>query len=879
MPTFYSNTNETSYLKYPNESFSGCDMIACINMNINGRVINKVIGSLQTLSYSINMDKKPIRSIGTVNVKDYTIGQRTIAGSLVFIVFNKHFAKDLLASTNSDISEGTSFLVDELPPFDIVISMANEYGYRSKLVIYGIRLLNEGKVMSVNDVYTENTYQYFATDIEYLNDEQSYIRDSERKMYYLKNDIEYYSDSDNILRLKNKMYSSILDENSSDYASYKDLLNREIILSTIVNQSSKSNTAIVDFTISRAKGSGIIVVEKNNSLNQEIQVEGNLASRRFPPGRYTATYYANNKTGASVSNSKVFIVQDPALKTSSSNRSIQIEDVGSNFIKLFSNKRDHKKIQIRNEEDDFFEEFLLNKNGNAIYNLNENTTYSIRTCGKNEEDISDDYSIKTLSNTDSLINKVKNYIELSIDEDKTIYNEILSDIESNDTEIFFDIYNKKESFNNLLNDLQEENKKKELIRKIKHCNDLLYISSNFYNEKILSIEDNGIEDIYLDDNCNLILKLKEDVTHLMLNKTSNNKTNFSPLLKEVKSNKYNLKGEKGYIYKIQAIKNTEKDTPLYVYMPTDEQLNSFINKEKIDISYYEEKVKNDTLHLNESERTRLLIAKIIKPEQPLIESINIEEINENGIKIKTPIYYLQNNLENEKRYLLCLCSLDRIENNKITNKIIFNNKEEIINIDRIGNGLKFNTEYALWIENLNGEKISEVTTLLYNKEKNTDLRIYENAENIEKIYTIAKKHLPNNLISNLESLLEYNENITSLNYIKEILNIICTSNIQKNNIDEFIKSFKYFIGIMTHTTKCIYDLSIFDDKIKFISTIEGTMIICNYKTGESKNYNINIGENILTENTLYENCFLIAISKEMNKKSQLYIINNALEEF
>ena len=78
--------------------------------------------------------------------------------------------KDIGDSTNS----GYAFLIDEIPPFDIVISAANEYGLRSRMVIYGVRLVNEGQVMSINDVYTENTYQFVATDLEYLTDENQY---------------------------------------------------------------------------------------------------------------------------------------------------------------------------------------------------------------------------------------------------------------------------------------------------------------------------------------------------------------------------------------------------------------------------------------------------------------------------------------------------------------------------------------------------------------------------------------------------------------------------------------------------------------------------------------------------------------------------------
>lgn len=156
-------------------SFSGCDMVATIDIAVpdkNGNTVkvSRVIGELQTISYSIHMDKAPVRSIGSVNAKDYVFGPRTIAGSLVFAMFDKHMAHEILAQANEGLGSNCSqmLIMDEMPPFNITISMANEYGNKARLAVYGIRIVNEGNVMSVNDVYTENTYQFVATDIEYL---------------------------------------------------------------------------------------------------------------------------------------------------------------------------------------------------------------------------------------------------------------------------------------------------------------------------------------------------------------------------------------------------------------------------------------------------------------------------------------------------------------------------------------------------------------------------------------------------------------------------------------------------------------------------------------------------------------------------------------
>ena len=102
MSSKINTSNSRNTFRYSNETFSGCDMTATITINKQSynkttkkyqiQPYTKVLGELTTISYSINMDKKPVRSIGNVNAKDYVMGQRTIAGSLVFSVFNKHFA-------------------------------------------------------------------------------------------------------------------------------------------------------------------------------------------------------------------------------------------------------------------------------------------------------------------------------------------------------------------------------------------------------------------------------------------------------------------------------------------------------------------------------------------------------------------------------------------------------------------------------------------------------------------------------------------------------------------------------------------------------------------------------------------------------------------
>lgn len=166
----------TSIFHATNASFSGCDMVCSIDITpTSGKKITTVLGTLQTLSYSIHQEKIPVRVLGNLNAKDWVFGPRTIAGSLVFAVLNQHWLVDLYEHLYNDAEmKGSHFIADEIPPFSITVSFSNEYGFDSKMVLYGVRLIDEGQTMSINDLYIENTYQFVASDINYMDTLNNY---------------------------------------------------------------------------------------------------------------------------------------------------------------------------------------------------------------------------------------------------------------------------------------------------------------------------------------------------------------------------------------------------------------------------------------------------------------------------------------------------------------------------------------------------------------------------------------------------------------------------------------------------------------------------------------------------------------------------------
>lgn len=159
-------------------SYSGCDIRAIVsfydlNADPDKRVKFKVLGDLQTMTYSTHREKFPVRTLGRTSAKGYTRGPRTIGGTLIFTVFDKEVLSEMLVQnyqTDSAKADNYGFLkavlVDQIPPFDISVSFVNEYGSVSRMVIYGVELVNEGQTMSIDDLITENVCSFVARHVE-----------------------------------------------------------------------------------------------------------------------------------------------------------------------------------------------------------------------------------------------------------------------------------------------------------------------------------------------------------------------------------------------------------------------------------------------------------------------------------------------------------------------------------------------------------------------------------------------------------------------------------------------------------------------------------------------------------------------------------------
>ena len=141
-----SNNVSTGY-----KSFSGQDTLVFILFPNSKPVL---IGSITTLSWSIYRNKKQVMVIGRISPSGVSKGIRVVAGTMVFTVINQHWMEELkkfIPNLNVKMKS------DELPPFDLIIVSANEYGAAISTTIYGGSSTEEGGVVSVEDMFCENT--------------------------------------------------------------------------------------------------------------------------------------------------------------------------------------------------------------------------------------------------------------------------------------------------------------------------------------------------------------------------------------------------------------------------------------------------------------------------------------------------------------------------------------------------------------------------------------------------------------------------------------------------------------------------------------------------------------------------------------------------
>jgi hypothetical protein len=128
-----------------------------------------VFGELATISFSTYRDKFPVRALGHVNAKGYTKAGRTVAGSLIFTMFEKSIINQIVEEI---YSKKFNIIPDELPAFSIDITMANEYGNKTHIALFGVEIVEGNQVMTVDTLQTNEQYSFVAQDIVLVDSEK-----------------------------------------------------------------------------------------------------------------------------------------------------------------------------------------------------------------------------------------------------------------------------------------------------------------------------------------------------------------------------------------------------------------------------------------------------------------------------------------------------------------------------------------------------------------------------------------------------------------------------------------------------------------------------------------------------------------------------------
>lgn len=129
--------------------------------------------NLQTITVSTYRNKTQVRALGHVNPRGHARGSRTIAGTMIFTEFDRDpfwsliaYSKDPVPAQDYNIGDaGDAVLPDQLAPFGMLLLFANEGGGLAYRMLYGLELITNGIVYSIQDMYNENTISFLATDV------------------------------------------------------------------------------------------------------------------------------------------------------------------------------------------------------------------------------------------------------------------------------------------------------------------------------------------------------------------------------------------------------------------------------------------------------------------------------------------------------------------------------------------------------------------------------------------------------------------------------------------------------------------------------------------------------------------------------------------
>ena len=892
------------FYTYPNESFSGCDMVSTfivpdVKDSTNYHIY--AIGELQTISYSIHMERKSVRAIGNINAKDYVLGPRTIAGTLIFTVFNKHFAKNIIDDINNNLDSKYAFLADELPPFHIIISLANEYGVKAKLVIYGVRLINEGQVMSINDIYTENTYQFVATDIEYLDNENNYISNA------VQNRILYKLDDSGQYDTRTVPDYSSNDEDNNDIIPYyeKVELSYDKISDAYENKNGK-----VRLFVKPVKDYGYIKIastDYNIELNLNLIKQGETGILvELPEGAYSAVWYCDTAT----SNQIKFYIKKIILNKNIEYVEPIVEFITEYTCNILVNNNVHNYIVYTELNTGTKYKIKLSGKRVSIYDLSPNSYYEIASCNEDMTSISKPVTILTLAfgydlyqnfmeyiiyNINNMTYPLNVYYKVVMDSKELYYKNSQKNRYNSISETFKDILKKYNAYLASLKSIdfpiksyyQEEvetytelaTATKEIIAiSNKITNDKVYGYNREFivvNPPILETSNFCTNNLLVDNNVEAVVFFRIINNNTTQYVRTINKRNFVYYNENMKLcnfndkpnsyyyayavNQYGFKSNRVCFY---TLSYEEKSKALEEYYENNSYLNYIINKNTSG---------NDLNAINSLSDTdkKILALEIEKDSANSI--VNIPYIN--IMNVEGIIF----NLKHHSKLLIdnnCMIVLSDL-NNSVLNSVKYKQKitADRMNFSCLDYGFKKNEVYMIWLENEDGKQISNSLSFIFNGD-NKSLNEYYTTLKINQLQQVFKNNkISNEIINNIFLSELSNLDNTKYNILDNIFCDILSNAKNIVDIDNILYVFLnyYYSQFNITDINSLYEIKYNINNRKLSIDVNSCYAVINELSDEINTYYI---DNKTTIDLSIKNKYVINfISKDLTKESNFILIN------
>jgi len=155
-------------------TYTGVDLQANA---VFGNLVTEAKG-LNAVSWSIHADKNPDRRLHEKRPKAFTKGAETIAGTLIFTMFdedpiraitpNEFFHGHIPIANETGFTGFNENLATEVPAFDLFITLTNEYGATSAMTIWGVDITDAGGLISMRQLENEIAVQYKAMAMDPL---------------------------------------------------------------------------------------------------------------------------------------------------------------------------------------------------------------------------------------------------------------------------------------------------------------------------------------------------------------------------------------------------------------------------------------------------------------------------------------------------------------------------------------------------------------------------------------------------------------------------------------------------------------------------------------------------------------------------------------